>query len=146
MSTIGIEPLRPADRSGWQQLARGYRDFYETPTTDAEFEAAWQRLNAGGAVHGLGARIDGRLVGIAHYLMHASTWADSVCYLQDLFTDPVQRGAGVGSALIEAVAQIAKRSGCQRFYWLTQEHNATARSLYDKLARHHGFLRYDHPL
>jgi hypothetical protein len=31
---------------------------------------------------------------------------------------------------------------CTRVYWLTQEHNATARALYDKVAANSGFTVY----
>ncbi len=138
-----IIPLRPEDRPRWEVLARGYKAFYDTPTSDAEYAAAWQRLLAGDRVHGLGGFIDDQLVGIAHYLFHSSVWAESNCYLQDLFTLPSARDRGVGGALIEAVAEQARGRGAARYYWLTQEHNATARALYDKVASHAGFIRYD---
>ena len=35
----------------------------------------------GEATHGLAARLDGRLVGIAHYMFQTSIWFDDVCYL-----------------------------------------------------------------
>ena len=127
-------------------LARGYKEFYATPTTDEEYEAAWRRLLAGDGAFGLGAKVDGELVGIAHFLFHTSTWAPTVCYLQDLFTAPASRGRGVARLLIEAVAERARSRGATRFYWLTQEHNATARALYDRVARYRGFIRYDYPL
>ena len=38
-------------------------------------------------LHGLAARLDGRVVGIAHYIFHTSVWFDDVCYLADLFVD-----------------------------------------------------------
>lgn len=141
-----IAPLSAADRPEWEALARGYKDFYNTPTSDAEFDLAWHRLIAQDGVQGLGARVDGKLVGIAHYLFHTSTWAATVCYLQDLFTAPQARGQGVARALIEAVAREAQARGASRYYWLTQDHNAVARVLYDKLARYGGFIRYDFPL
>ena len=56
------------------------------------------------------------------------------------------RGKGVARALIEAVAAEARKQGATRYYWLTQEHNAAARVLYDKVAKHNGFIRYDFPL
>ena len=55
-----------------------------------------------GPVHGLGCRSDGALVGIAHFLFHAHSWKNEVCYLQDLFTLPEARGRGVARALIDA--------------------------------------------
>lgn len=141
-----VVALRPEDRGQWEPLARGYKSFYETPTTDAEYDQAWQRLLAQDGVHGLGAFADGRLVGIAHYLFHASVWATSNCYLQDLFTLPAARGRGVARSLVEAVANEARAHGAARFYWLTQADNTVARVLYDKVARHAGFIRYDYLL
>jgi GNAT superfamily N-acetyltransferase len=144
--TIRIEPLQPADRAEWEVLARGYKAFYKTPTTDAEYDTAWQRLLAHDGVHGLAGWLDGHLVGIAHYLFHTSTWARSNCYLQDLFTLEAARGKGVARALIEAVASAAREHRSARYYWLTQDHNTVARTLYDKVAKHQGFIRYDYPL
>jgi GNAT superfamily N-acetyltransferase len=143
---IEVGPLKPGDHAQWELLARAYKEFYRTPTTLAEFDAAWQRVMEDQRVHGLAARLDGRLVGIAHYILHASTWAENVCYLQDLFTHPDARGKGVARALIAAVAQEARKAGAARYYWLTQDHNKTARALYDQVAKHNGFIRYDHPV
>ena len=89
---LSIAPLRAVDRAGWEVLSRGYNAFYETVHADAVYDRTWQRLLAGRGVHGLGARLDGRLVGIAHYLFHANVWRDDVCYLQDLFVDETTRG------------------------------------------------------
>lgn len=144
--TIQITPLQPEQFGAWLALARGYKNFYNTPTSDAEYSLAWQRLLAGDGVHGLGATLDGELVGLAHYLFHTSTWAPQVCYLQDLFTAPAARGRGVARALIDAVADQARSAGATRYYWLTQDSNATARALYERVARFNGFLRYDYAL
>ncbi|MES2317337.1 MAG: GNAT family N-acetyltransferase [Pseudomonadota bacterium] len=146
MPVLDIAPLAPADRRGWEALARGYKHFYGAATTDAEYDRAWQRLLDQDGVFGLGARVDGQLVGIAHYLFHTGVWTPSICYLQDLFTLPTARGKGVARALIDAVAQAAEQQGASRFYWLTQEQNTGARILYDKIASNRGFVRYDYPL
>jgi len=143
---VNIRLCRSEDRAAWEILARGYKAFYETPTTDAEYDAAWNRLLMRDGVLGLGAFEEDQLVGIAHYLFHTSVWARTNCYLQDLFTSPGARGRGVARSLIEAVAAQARTEGAARYYWLTQEHNAVARGLYDKVARHAGFIRYDFPL
>ena len=95
---------------------------------------------------GLGAHVDGHLVGIAHYMFHTGAWSADACYLQDLFVDEAVRGQGVARALIEQVAQAARERGAPRFYWLTQQNNATARILYDKVAQYKGFIRYDYPM
>ncbi len=144
--TLLIEPLAAGDREQWEPLARGYKAFYKTSLPDSEYEIAWRRMLAGDGTFGLGAKDGGRLIGITHYLFHTGVWTPKVCYLQDLFVDPQVRGRGVARALIEAVAAQSRAADAQRLYWLTQEHNTTARLLYDKIARFNGFLRYDYPL
>lgn len=141
-----IAPLRPIDRAGWQPLAEGYKRFYNTPTTPAEYDECWRRLLAEDGVHGLAGFVDGRLVGIAHYLFHTSAWARDNCYLQDLFVAEDARGQGVAAALIERVAEAAKARGAARYYWLTQDTNTRARALYDRVAQNKGFIRYDYPV
>lgn len=143
---ITVVPLAPIHKDAWIELSRGYKAFYKTATTDAEYESAWSRLQSNDGVFGLVALHDGHVAGIAHYLFHASTWTTSVCYLQDLFTRPGSRGAGVARQLIESVAEAAKRAGASRYYWLTQENNAVARVLYEKIAKYNGFIRYDFAL
>ena len=64
----------------------------------------------------------------------------------DLFTDEAARGRGAARALIEGVAAAARERGADRFYWHTQESNARARVLYDKVARFTGFIRYAYRL
>ena len=106
--------------------------------------ATWQRFFDGyEPVHALVAEREGRLLGLAHYLFHRSTTAIGPnCYLQDLFTLEAARGLGVGRALIEEVYRRAQAAGSPRVYWLTQEGNAVARRLYDKVAELSGFIVY----
>jgi GNAT superfamily N-acetyltransferase len=139
--TLSIAPLQPANRAAWDVLARGYKHFYQTP--DADYDTAWNRLMAQDGVHGLAAHLNGEMVGFTHYLFHTSTWAPTVCYLQDLFTAEAARNHGAARALIAAVGVEARARGAARLYWLTKADNTTARALYDKVALHAGFLRYD---
>ena len=74
-NSVETNTLRASDRKAWEVLSRGYKEFYETLTTDAEYSVAWERLLAQDGVHGLGGFVDGKLVGIAHYLFHTSIWA-----------------------------------------------------------------------
>lgn len=143
---VEISRLQPADREAWEVLARGYKEFYKTPEPDEAYAAAWVRLLADDVVHGFAARLDGTVVGIVHYLFHASTWDAGSCYLQDLFVSSEARGHGVARALIEAVAEATRDEGVPRLYWCTHESNATARALYDKVANNEGFVIYDYPL
>ena len=143
---ITIARLAPADHARWRRLAEGYNTFYGVERPGAEYDFAWRRLLAGDGLHAFGAYADGVLVGITHYLFHASTWHPRVCYLQDLFVDPAARGHGVARVLIEAVANDARDRDAARLYWHTQADNVVARGLYDKVARYRGFIRYEIPL
>ena len=125
---------------------RDYLAFYKTRLPDAQFDYTWSQIMAG-TIHCRLARLDGHPIGLVHFLYHESAWTmQPTCYLQDLYTDPVSRGTGVGRALIENVAADARTKGASRMYWLTQSENAPARLLYDRLAKYSGYIRYDYPL
>ncbi len=143
---IGVAPLSADDRTGWEELFAGYNAFYGRTWPADLYEQAWQEFQRDDRIHALGARLDGRLVGITHFLVHASTTSADVCYLQDLFTAPGARGQGVARALIRAVAEWAREQGCPRLYWHTQLHNDTARRLYDQVAEFKDFIVYTMPL
>jgi GNAT superfamily N-acetyltransferase len=139
---IAVGKLEPSERAAWETLFRGYIEFYQREEPQEIYDRAWDQFQVGTRVHALGARQDGRLVGITHFFVHPSTSGPDVCYLQDLFTAADARGRGVARALIGAVAEWASARGCARVYWHTHESNATARALYDKVARNNGFIRY----
>lgn len=140
-----ISPLRAGDRDEWLPLWHAYLEFYRHELSAEQTSLAFERLtDPDVAMHGAIARdADGSAVGLAHWLPHASTWSDGpYCYLEDLYVSPEARGGGVGRALIGAVTQWAREHGCSQVYWLTQSHNATARTLYASLAEDTGFVHY----
>jgi GNAT superfamily N-acetyltransferase len=140
---ISIGTLETRDRGAWEDLFAGYHAFYGRPNWPQEnYDEAWSRLEQDDQVHARGARVDGHLAGIAHFLVHASTTSADVCYLQDLFTAPQARGKGIARALIAEVGRWAQEQGCTRVYWHTHSGNETARRLYDQVAENRGFIQY----
>lgn len=145
---MNIRPVVHADYEQWLTLWEGYNAFYGRSGSTAlapEITAAtWVRFfDAYEPVYALVAELDARIVGVAHYLLHRSTTAIApVCYLQDLDTDEALRGRGIGKALIEAVYERARSTGCARVYWQTHETNITAQRLYDVIAERPGFVVY----
>jgi GNAT superfamily N-acetyltransferase len=139
-----IRPLVAADKSTWLKLWTEYLGFYKTSLAPEVTETTFVRLtDSDESMFGLVAEQDGRVVGIAHGIMHRSTWAKKLyLYLNDLFVSPDVRGGGAGRALIEGVYARADAMGAERVYWLTHEANTTARRLYDSLAVNDGFLEY----
>src|SRR5262249_16831174 len=128
----------------------GYNAFYgrSGPTALREeiTRATWERFfDSCEPVKAIVAEESGHLVGIAHYVFHRSTTRlDDICYLQDLFTAGHARGRGIGRRLIGAVYEAARDAGSSRVYWHTQTTNQAGRALYDKVAKHLGFIVYSH--
>jgi GNAT superfamily N-acetyltransferase len=147
-----IRSIEAGDHPQWRRLWDGYNAFYgrvgATALDERITASTWQRfLDPQEPVHAIVAELDGRIVGLCHYLFHRSTTRlRDVCYLQDLFTDERCRGRGVGRALIGCVIDRARSSGSSRVYWSTQAGNVAARALYDQMAEHRGFIVYSHEL
>lgn len=145
MSAITIRPLEARDHADWKRLWTAYLAFYETTVPEAVFETTWARLFDDGEFEPSGfiAEVDGTAAGLVHYMFHRTCWSErNNCYLQDLYADPQVRGTGVGRALIEAVYAEADRREAAAVYWMTQDFNATARRLYDRIARTTPFIKY----
>lgn len=139
-----IRPLQPEDRARWSPLWDGYLAFYRSALrpeiTDATFARFFDSLEP---MHALVAEQDDRLIGFAHFLLHRSTWAQHCyCYLEDLFVDPNVRGKGTGRALIAGVTDAARAAKASRVYWVTEDSNVQAQTLYDKVAGRPGFIQY----
>lgn len=144
--TLVIRPIGPDDAAEWRRLWRAYLAFYETELPDSVYDSTFSRIVSGraGEFRGILALLDGRPVGLAHYLFHRTCWSVAdTCYLQDLFADPEVRGRGIGRALIEAVYAAADAEGAASVYWLTQDFNTTARRLYDRIGVKTPFIEYN---
>ena len=139
-----VRPLAVADKTAWLPLWAGYLEFYRTSVAPEVTETAFARLTGlDEDMFGFVAERDGRVVGIAHCILHRTTsMMGKHLYLNDLFVSPDLRRSGAGRALIEAVYRHADEIRAAHVYWLTHESNATARKLYDSLAVNDGFLEY----
>lgn len=147
-----IRPIRRTDYEAWRPLWDGYNGFYgrsgSTALPEPITQKTWERFfDTAEPVYALVAEREGRVVGLVHYLYHRSTTRlHDICYLQDLFTLPELRGLGIGRQLIHGVYEAARAAGCNRVYWQTHVTNVAGRTLYDKVATHHGFIVYSHDL
>lgn len=148
MPAVTIRPLEARDEAEWRRLWTAYLDFYESKVPEEVYATSFARMLSGaaGEFRGRIAEVDGRPCGLVHYLFHRHGWkVENVCYLQDLYADPEVRGNGVGRALIEAVYAAADAEGAPAVYWMTQEFNATARRLYDRIGTLTPFIKYSRP-
>jgi GNAT superfamily N-acetyltransferase len=143
--SLVIRPIEARDEAAWRDLWRDYLAFYKTERSEEVYATTFARLLSGNQneFSGFVAVLDGKTVGLVHYLFHRTCWAiNDTCYLQDLYAMPEIRGKGLGRALIEAVYAAADTHGASNVYWLTQTFNTSARQLYDRIAVETPFIRY----
>ena len=143
MNTI-VRPLQCADRDRWNELWRGYLQFYKHDLPADLTDLTWRRLlDPAHPFQGFAALDGERIAGIVHFHVHASTWARTgYCYLEDLFVDPACRGQGLGRTLIEAVYAAADGQGVERVYWHTENTNDRAQHLYRQVAELTPFVQF----
>jgi ribosomal protein S18 acetylase RimI-like enzyme len=139
-----VRPLQSADRDRWNELWRGYLQFYKHDLPADLTDLTWRRLlDPAHAFQGFAAHDGERIAGIVHFHVHASTWARTgYCYLEDLFVDPGCRGQGLGRTLIEAVYAAADEQGAERVYWHTENTNDRAQHLYRQVAELTPFVQF----
>ena len=76
----------------------------------------------------------GQPVGFALFFHSFSTFlAQPGLCLEDLFVVPARRGAGIGRALLERLAQVAVNRGCGRLEWAVLDWNKDAIRFYERL-------------
>lgn len=145
MNQIFFRPLVYSDFSEWLPLWDGnnfgVRDDQVTQET-------WRRILADDLpVYGICAEQNGRLLGIAHYILHYTTGnIRPVCYMQDVYVSPLYRRKGIGRRLVEEIIAIGGREKWARLYWLTQSHNEEAKALYKNLGIKLDFAFYVLPI
>lgn len=134
MAEIEIAPVAVEEFEELLPLIGAYQRFYEVAEVDDERNRAFFRRFIAPSEDGLllGARGEGGLLGYACLYWHFSSLEATECVLMnDLFVAEDARGGGVGRALIEATAEVARERGVPFVEWSTAPDNETAQRLYD---------------
>ena len=129
-----ITPVKAEDFEQLLPLIVAYQRFYEVEQIDEERNRDFFRRFLAPSDDGLllGARADGHFLGYACLYWHfSSTLARETVLMNDLYVEPDARGTGVGRALIEAAAEVARERGAAHLEWATAPDNHTAQRLYD---------------
>jgi GNAT superfamily N-acetyltransferase len=80
---------------------------------------------------------EGVVAGCAIWFLSFSTWRGvHGIYLEDLFVRPETRGAGLGKALLTALAQECVRNNYERLEWSVLDWNTPAIDFYKSLGAH----------
>ncbi|WP_340066469.1 GNAT family N-acetyltransferase [Ascidiimonas aurantiaca] len=75
---------------------------------------------------------DDEILGMALVYPRYSTWKGPTLHLEDLVVKESARGAGVGSALFEAVIRYGHTMGVKRIEWAVLDWNTPAIRFYEK--------------
>src|SRR3954451_12808003 len=131
---IEIAPISAPELEELLPLIAAYQRFYEVAEIDEGRNRTFFRRFLAPSEDGLllGARHAGRLLGYACLYWHFSSLeAVESVLMNDLYVDEGARGEGVGKALIEATAEVARERGAPFVEWATAPDNHTAQRLYD---------------
>ncbi len=141
-----VERVAEADLRELLPLMRSYCDFYEAAPSDDDLLALSRALISDPEREGvqLLARADGRALGFATtFWSWATTSAERIGVMNDLFVAPEARGSGVVEALIEACRAECAARGAGKLTWQTAPDNAAAIKVYDRVgARRERWVDY----
>lgn len=144
-----IKALDKSDRNQWESVFDQYANFYKvTPPLNCKDQVwDWIFNTEEPFWCDLAISEQGQAIGFVQYqLMHRSLSGAKVCYLSDLYVNPDQRKSGTGRALIDHVMDFAKHNDIENVRWLTQDSNASAKSLYDTYVAQSEFVLYSVPV
>ena len=131
-----IERVTEADLDELLPLVRGYCDFYDVAPSDEDLLALSRALIADPEREGvqLLAREEGRAFGFATvFWSWATTSAERIGIMNDLFIAPEARGRGVAEALIEVCRAECAARAAGKLTWQTAPDNAAAMKVYDRI-------------
>ncbi|MFL5834068.1 MAG: GNAT family N-acetyltransferase [Solirubrobacterales bacterium] len=131
---LEIAPVAVEEFEQLLPLIAAYQRFYEVEEIDDDRNRAFFRRFVAPSEDGLllGARQGDELVGYACLYWHFSSLeACESVLMNDLFVAEGARGAGVGRALIEATAEVARERGVPFVEWSTAPDNDAGQRLYD---------------
>ena len=97
-----IREIQLKDKEQWEDLYKGYADFYKVEMNNKILQTVWNWLHdKNHEVDGLVYEVDGNIVGLAHYRrMPSPLRGQDIGFLDDLFVDPKYRGQKIGEKLI----------------------------------------------
>jgi GNAT superfamily N-acetyltransferase len=132
-------------------LLRGYCDFYEVSPSDDELLTLAKALIADPRREGvqlLARDAGGRAIGFATvFWSWATTSAQRIGVMNDLFVAPEGRGSGAAEALIEACRERCVQRGARVLSWQTAKDNLRAQRVYERVGgRRSEWLDYSLPV
>ena len=97
-----VREIQLKDKEQWQELYKGYANFYKVEMNNQILETVWSWLHdKNHELNGIVYEIDGNIVALAHYRrMPRPLKGKDVGFLDDLFVEPIHRGKKIGEQLL----------------------------------------------
>ena len=136
----------PRDEAAWRRMWSDFTQGGPEPCSADAPDAVWRGALDEASPLGLLVASDeaDEPIGFLLYVTHPWSWsARQVAYLLDLYVAPSWRGQGTATAMMEHLAQIGRKGGWLKIYWMTQADNEAAHRLYGKMAARSALVRYD---
>jgi GNAT superfamily N-acetyltransferase len=134
---VKIERVGEAELGDLLPLVRAYCDFYAVSPSDEALLTLSRALIADPEREGvqfLARDAETRPVGFATiFWSWATTSAERIGVMNDLFVAPEARGSGVAETLIEACRAACAARGASKLTWQTATDNERAMSVYDRI-------------
>lgn len=131
--------LRPARETDVEAIVGLIRELAEFEKLTHLLEVTPERLRpqlfgARPAAEAMVAERGGEVIGFALWFTSFSTFLGKPgLWLEDLYVRPAHRGAGVGEAMLRALAALALQRGCGRFEWSVLDWNEHAIRFYRRM-------------
>ena len=131
-----VREIQLKDKEQWQELYKGYANFYKVEMNNQILETVWSWLHdKNHELNGIVYEIDENIVALAHYRrMPRPLKGKDVGFLDDLFVEPIHRGKKIGEQLLNELKKISKSKGWDLIRWITHNDNLRAKNLYDRIA------------
>ena len=132
-----IREIKLSDKEEWEDLYRGYANFYKVEMNDEILKTVWSWLHdKNHDMKGMVYEHKNKVAGLAHYRrMLRPLSGKYVGFLDDIYVDPKYRGKKIGEKLILELQEISKKNNWGLVRWITRNDNMRAKSLYDKIAK-----------
>ena len=133
---LRIEPATERDLPAIVRLVRHLAEYEKLAHVMVSSEDDFRKALFGPRTNAeaLMAFADDAPVGFALYFYNFSTFLGKRgIYLEDLFVEPEYRGQGIGKALLQRLAQIAKDEDCGRMEWSVLTWNQPSIDFYQRL-------------
>lgn len=147
---LRIDPIAEPEFEALLPMIAAYQGFYEAGDIREERNRSFFRRFIAPSEDGMliGAWRNAELTGYACLYWHfSSTRAIETVLMNDLFVAEAHRGQGIGRALIETSAAVARERGSPHLEWATRPSNETAQRLYDSLgAERSTWIEYELPV